>query len=84
MIKGFVSTYKDEDDFVHLYFFPGIDDDDNKIYNDIDLSNCGVDFVEEKFNDNACDFRFVTKNIIKITCKLVKQDGNIDYNVLYI
>ena len=39
MIPGFVSAYKDNDKFVHLYFFPGIDEQNMPIYKDIDLSN---------------------------------------------
>ena len=29
MFPGFVTIYKDKENHVHLYFFPGIDENDN-------------------------------------------------------
>ena len=37
MFPGFVNMYKDNDGFIHLYFFNGIDDDNENIYCDINL-----------------------------------------------
>lgn len=84
MIEGFVTTYKDEDDYVHLYFYHGIDDKHNIIYNDIDLTDCGVEYKERKLSDGASDYMFLNKNIVKISCTLVKQNGEIDFQELKI
>lgn len=84
MFNGFVTSYKDNEDFVHLYFFRGIDDDYKSIYNNLDLSECGSEYDEIKYNADASDFRFLSKNITKITCKLVKSNGQIDYYQLIV
>ena len=82
MIPGFITNYIDKDNFRHLYFFNGIDDNDNKIYNNIDLSlyNDKYDYIENI--DGSIDYKFFDKNIIKITCKLVKYDNTCDIVVL--
>ena len=33
MFPGFVNAYRDKNNHVHLYFFPGIDEHGNNIYN---------------------------------------------------
>ena len=38
MFPGFVNIYRDENEFIHLFFFSGIDDSGNDIYRNIDLS----------------------------------------------
>ena len=82
MIPGFITNYIDKDQYRHLYFFNGIDDNDNKIYNNIDLSlyNDKYDYIENI--DGSIDYKFFDKNISKITCKLVKQDNTHDIIVL--
>ena len=84
MIEGFVTTYTDDEGWVHLFFFPGIDESDNVIYNDIDLSHCKVKYQENLFNDGSLDVRFFNKNIIRISCTLVKRDGTKDFRILRI
>ena len=39
MFPGFVNIYRDENEFIHLFFFSGIDDSGNDIYRNIDLAN---------------------------------------------
>ena len=42
MFPGFVNTYRDKENHVHLYFFPGIDEHGNNIYNNIDFLNTHI------------------------------------------
>lgn len=71
MIPGFVSIYKDKDKFVHLYFYPGINNDNTPIYKNIDLSNCKIKYEEVANIDNSIDYKFLNKDVIKINCKLL-------------
>lgn len=82
MIPGFVSNYIDKDQYRHLYFFTGIDDDNNKIYNNIDLSNCDIKYEYNENIDGSIDYKFYDKGIVKIICKLVRNDNTYDINVL--
>ena len=72
MIPGFVNIYKDDEEFVHLYFFNGIDDNDKPIYKDIDLSN--IPFTYSCIT--PFDYKFDNKSIIRINCELVPNDIN--------
>lgn len=76
MIPGFVVSYKDNEEYVHLYFYPGIDNDNLPIYNPIDLSNCNFKYTYTKYDDNAVDYKFLNKNIIKLNCNLVEYKTN--------
>ena len=82
MIPGFASNYIDKNNYRHLYFFRGIDDNGDPIYNNIDLScyDYQYDFTENI--DGSIDYKFFDKNIIKIICKLVSKDNNSDLVVL--
>jgi hypothetical protein len=71
MFPGFVSIYRDDEGFVHLYFFPGIDKYNKQIYRSLDLSNIEFDYKYTKHTDNAIDYKFTDKKIIKIRCKLI-------------
>lgn len=71
MFPGFVSIYKDEEGFVHLYFFPGIDKYNKAILRSLDLSNIEFDYKFVKNSDNSIDYKFQEKNIVKINCKLI-------------
>jgi hypothetical protein len=77
MFPGYVTTYKDEDEMIHLYFFPGIDDDNQPLYRKIDLAKSGVKYDEDNLDDGATDFRFFDKNITSINCKLVNRKTGI-------
>lgn len=79
MFPGFVTSYKDNYKKIHLYFFPGIDKDGNIIYKDLDISNTNLGYIENINDDGSKEFIFNKKNIIKIHCKLVRNDGGIDY-----
>ena len=71
MIPGFVTAYRDDDNYVHLYFFPGIDDDDKPIYRNIDLSHITIKYDINKQTDEGIDYKFYDKNIIRLHCKLL-------------
>ena len=71
MIPGFVTIYKDNNGYVHLYFYQGIDDDETPIYRDIDMSNINADYDISINEDKSKDFKFFNKHIVKIHCKLI-------------
>ena len=75
MIPGFIINYIDNDKFKHLYFFPGIDDNGESIYNNIDLSNYALRYDKLINKDNSIDYKFYDKHIRKIICKLVTQNN---------
>ena len=76
MIPGFVVSYKDNEEYVHLYFFPGIDDEGYPIYNPIDLSHCKFKYTSNTYYDNGVDYKFLNKKIIKLNCNLVEYKTN--------
>lgn len=76
MFPGFITVYKDNNNYIHLYFFPGIDDIGKSIYNDLDLSKCEFDFIKNVNYDNSIDYKFLNKKIKKIYCKLVYSNTN--------
>ena len=71
MFPGYVTMYKDKNDFIHLYFFQGIDDNGNQFYRDLDLTQSNTEYTETIYSDNAVEYIFSNKRIIKITCKLI-------------
>ena len=44
MIPGFVTIYIDKDNYKHLYFYPGLSDDEEPIYRNIELPNCQLKY----------------------------------------
>ena len=80
MIPGFATAYKDKNNFVHLYFFKGIGDDNLPIYNDIDLNNITIKYSEHINIDGSKDLIFYDKNIIKLNCKLIDKN-NKEFNI---
>ncbi|MBO5003775.1 MAG: hypothetical protein J6D03_00610 [Clostridia bacterium] len=86
MFPGFVSIYRDDEEFIHLYFFPGIDKYGKQIYRSLDLSNIEFDYKFSKnTDDNAIDYKFLEKNIVKIKCKLIdSRTGQAVYRTLEI
>ena len=82
MIPGFITNYIDKENYRHLYFFNGIDDNDKQIYNNIDLSLYHSQYELNQHEDGSIDFKFFDENIIKIKCKLVKYDNSYDIIVL--
>lgn len=84
MIPGFVTSYKDKEDKIHLFFYPGISNEGNPIYYQLDLSNTDLGYEEIQNSDSSKEFIFERKDIVKIKCKLIKSDGGIDYEELIV
>jgi hypothetical protein len=84
MFPGFVNMYKDEENYIHLYFFPGLTDDNLPLYKDIDLSKVKCAYTCEIQNNYVKDYKFDNKSIIKINCMLVTNNkaNNIEYKQL--
>ena len=49
MFPEFATTYKDDKGQLHLYVFPGIDEDGSQLYRNLDLKNINIDY---KFTKN--------------------------------
>lgn len=84
MFPGYVTMFKDEHELIHLYFFPGIDDDGKYYYRDLDLSNCQVKYSESINEDGSKEYIFENKNIVKIVCKLIDNRGKLHMKELRI
>lgn len=82
MFPGFVHIYKDNENFVHLYFFSGLMDDGNYMYKQIDLSNIPFTYTYLS-KDLVTDYKFDNKSIVKIKCQLVEnKTNNIEKKIL--
>ena len=84
LFPGFVTIYKDDNNKIHLYFYPGIDNFNQYYYNTLDLSDSKVKYKELHNTDGSSEFIFEAKNIIRITCKLISKYNDIEYKTLYI
>lgn len=82
LFPGFVTIFKDERGYIHLYFYPGIDNYNQLYYNALDLSDCKVNYTEQHNDDNSVEFVFNVKNIVKITCRLISKYNDIEYKTL--
>jgi hypothetical protein len=70
MFPEFATTYKDENGFIHLYVFPGIDDDGKQIYRNMDLKNINIEYKYTKNNDKSYDFIFL-EPLKRLTCTMI-------------
>lgn len=84
MFPGYVTIFKDNEQFIHLYFYPGIDENDNFYYRDLDLSNCNINFTKNVNNDGSTEYVFENQKILKIVCKLIDNNGNLHVKELKI
>lgn len=84
MFPGYVTIFKDSDKFIHLYFYPGIDDNNAFYYRDLDLSNCKVNYKQINNVDGSKEYIFENKNIIRIICKLIDNKGTLHLKELVI
>lgn len=84
LFPGFVTSFRDEENKIHLYFYPGIDNFNQYYYNTLDLSKTNVKYIEEKRDDGAIEFIFLQKNIVKITCCLITKYNTAEYKTLYV
>lgn len=70
MISGFAIAYRDNNGYPVLYFYPGYDDNLNKIYADIDLSSLHQEYDWKRNDDGSIKCVFENKKIKNISCKL--------------
>ena len=84
MFPGYVTMFKDKENFIHLYFYQGIDENGEYYYKDLDLTNSKIEYTEIINDDNSKEYVFTNKNIIKITCKLIDNKGNLHIKELSI
>ena len=84
MFPGYVTTFKDKDNFIHLYFYPGLTDNNDFFYRDLDLSNCKVEYTESINKDGSKEYIFKNKNIVRIVCKLIDNIGKLHIKELLI
>lgn len=77
MFPGYAVIFKDDDSFIHLYFFPGLDENDNFYYRDLDLSSSNVKYEKITMSDGASEYIFENKNIVKIVCRLIDNNGKL-------
>ena len=82
MIPGFVTIYTDKDKYKHLYFYPGLSDNDDPIYRNIELPDCQLKYDKIINEDFSIDYKFYERKIIKIICHLVKLNNDTDVFVL--
>lgn len=70
MFPEFATTYRDEEGKVHLYIFPGIDDNGNQLYKNINLSSINVAYTHSNKSDNSCEIVF-EDNIKSLQCTMI-------------
>lgn len=74
MLPGYITLFKDDDGFVHLFFYKGLTNENTYYYNDLDLSGiekAGYTYTVNKFNDFTTDYIFDNKNIKSMNCNLI-------------
>lgn len=81
MLPGFITLYKDNDEFVHLYFFQGLTDEERPYYNKLDLPNDKYKYKLIRNKDNSVEYIFENKKIKSMTCNLVTYDSK-NYNII--
>lgn len=77
MFPEFATVYRDKQNQVHLYVFPGIDDEGRQIYRNMDLNNINLEYKYTKNDDKSFDF-IILSPIKKLTCTMIhNKTGNI-------
>ena len=76
IFPGYITLFKDSEGFIHLYFFPGIDDNETFYYKDLDLSKCNVKYSETINDDSSKEYIFDNKkqfrrNILEYSEKML-------------
>lgn len=82
MLPGFITLFKDNEGFVHLYFFQGLTDENRQYYNKLDLPNDKYKYKLIKNKDNSVEYIFENKKIKSITCNLVTYDNKVFNKIL--
>lgn len=85
MLPGFITLFKDNDGFIHLYFFQGLTDNMTPYYNKLDFTNNSKYKYKMIMNpDNSTEYIFENKKIKSMICNLVTYNGstsNIQLNI---
>lgn len=71
MFPEFATVYRDDENKIHLYVFPGIDDNGKQIYRNMDLKNINAEYKYIKNDDKSYDFIFSDVNIKHIECSMI-------------
>lgn len=80
MLPSFITSYIDNKGYIHLYFYPGLDDDLDNIYENVKLETGNIKYIEIPHVDGSVEFKLLNKNIIKFHCKLInKKTKEIEY-----
>ena len=82
MIPGFATIYTDKDNYKHLYFYPGLDDNEKPIYRTIELPHYRLKHDKIINEDMSIDYKFYDNSIIRIKCNLVKLNGETNIIIL--
>ena len=72
MIPGFVTAYKDNNNYIHLYFYPGYENGNN-IYELFDLNKIQVDYDKLEHPDGSIELLFKTDKLLQFNCTLIKK-----------
>lgn len=87
MLPGFITLFKDNDGFVHLFFYKGLTNNNTFYYNDLDLSSLeknGYTYKTINYKDNSKEYIFDNKNIKSMTCNLLTYLGENKTKILKI
>ena len=76
MIQEFAVTHRDENNKIHLFFFPGLSDSNENIWKKLNLSKTDLTYESKSYDDGSTEFIFEREDISKITCKLVDDKLN--------
>lgn len=82
MFPEFATTFRDNDNKVHLYIFPGIDALGNQLYKNVDLSSIKAKYTYSKKSDNAIEFIF-EENIKSLQCKMINIKDSSERNFIF-
>lgn len=86
MLPSVIVLFKDNDNFVHLYFFKGLLDNNIFYYKDLDLSQIKNKYTYSivNYEDGSKEYIFDNKKIKSITCKLINYIGKEEIKYLLI
>ena len=82
MFPEFATIFRDNDNKVHLYIFPGIDTLGNQLYKNVDLSSIKAKYTYSKKSDNAIEFIF-EENIKSLQCKMINIKDSSERNFIF-
>ena len=82
MFPEFATTFRDNDNKVHLYIFTGVDALGNQVYKNVDLSSIKAKYTYSKKSDNAIEFVF-EENIKSLQCKMVNIKDSSERNFIF-